>query len=150
MSDPDAALSAVKRLSEFGVRFSIDDFGTGYSSLLYLREVPVGEIKIDRSFIVNMTCDRNDAIIVRSTIDLAHNLGRRITAEGVESREILELLALWHCDALQGSCLSSPLSIENLTLQLTLKALVRVRRRTFIESTCHDRQRVSGFESHWL
>lgn len=75
MSDPDAALSAVKRLSEFGVRFSIDDFGTGYSSLLYLREIPADEIKIDRSFVANTTRDNNDAMIVRSTIELAHNLG---------------------------------------------------------------------------
>lgn len=118
MSDPGIALPTVKRLSQFGVRFSIDDFGTGYSSLLYLREMPADEIKIDRSFIVNMTRDNNNAIIVRSTIDLAHSLGRLVTAEGIESRETLELLAHWHCDTLQGFYLSPPLSIDNLTLQL--------------------------------
>jgi diguanylate cyclase len=118
MSDPQVALAAVQRLSEFGVRFAIDDFGTGYSSLLYLREMPVDEIKIDRSFIANVTRDNNDAIIVRSTIDLAHNMGRTVTAEGVESLEAFRLLRHWNCDTLQGFYLSPPLSIEDLNLRL--------------------------------
>jgi diguanylate cyclase (GGDEF)-like protein len=118
MSHPEAALSAVKRLSEFGVRFSIDDFGTGYSSLLYLREMPVNEIKIDRSFIFNVTRDHNDAIIVRSTIGLAHNMGRWVTAEGVENQEAMELLSEWGCDAMQGFYLSPPLTIDELTQRL--------------------------------
>ncbi|MGH8502103.1 MAG: putative bifunctional diguanylate cyclase/phosphodiesterase [Gammaproteobacteria bacterium] len=118
MSDPGAALTAVKRLSQFGVRFSLDDFGTGYSSLVYLRKLPVSEIKIDRSFIVNVTRDHNDAIIVRSTIALAHNLGRWVTAEGVESHEARELLTAWGCDALQGFHLSPPLPIEELDAKL--------------------------------
>ncbi|HKH21959.1 MAG TPA: bifunctional diguanylate cyclase/phosphodiesterase [Gammaproteobacteria bacterium] len=118
MSDPKSALAAVKRLSELGVRFSIDDFGTGYSSLIYLREMPIDEIKIDRSFIVNMTRDNNDAIIVRSTIDLAHNMGRLVTAEGVENRAVVELLRQWNCDTLQGFYLSPPLTAEALNLKL--------------------------------
>ncbi|MBA2409151.1 MAG: bifunctional diguanylate cyclase/phosphodiesterase [Gammaproteobacteria bacterium] len=118
MSNPDAALAAAKRLSQFGVRFSIDDFGTGYSSLVYLRKLPVSEIKIDRSFIVNVARDHNDAIIVRSTIALAHNLGHWVTAEGIENRQTLELLAAWGCDALQGYFLSPPLPIEALNARL--------------------------------
>ncbi|HKF94876.1 MAG TPA: EAL domain-containing protein, partial [Gammaproteobacteria bacterium] len=97
---------------------SIDDFGTGYSSLIYLREMPIDEIKIDRSFIVNMTRDNNDAIIVRSTIDLAHNMGRLVTAEGVENRAVVELLRQWNCDTLQGFYLSPPLTAEALNLKL--------------------------------
>jgi diguanylate cyclase len=117
VSDPDAA-RALTRLAEFGVRLSIDDFGTGYSSLVYLRELPVGEIKIDRSFVVNLTRDNNDAILVRSTIELAHNLGRAVIAEGVESREALELLTRWGCDAVQGFHLSPPLVISDLDRKL--------------------------------
>jgi diguanylate cyclase (GGDEF)-like protein len=118
MSDPEAALGAVKRLAELGVRFSIDDFGTGYSSLRYLRELPVDEIKIDRSFIVDSARDANDAIIARSTIDLAHNMGRLVAAEGVESRETAELLAHWNCDTLQGFYLCPPLAIHELAPRL--------------------------------
>lgn len=117
-SDTKAARAVVKRLSEFGVRLSIDDFGTGYSSLIILRELPVEEIKIDRSFVINMTRDSNDAILVRSTIDLAHKLGRAVTAEGVESREALELLKSWGCDVMQGFFLSPPLAIEDLNRKL--------------------------------
>ncbi|MDQ3796150.1 MAG: bifunctional diguanylate cyclase/phosphodiesterase [Pseudomonadota bacterium] len=119
MSDPNTALAAVKRLSELGVRFSIDDFGTGYSSLLYLREMPLDEIKIDRSFIANLARDNNDAIIVRSTIDLAHNMGRVVTAEGVEGQQSVDLLTRWGCDKLQGFYLSPPLAIEDLNLKLS-------------------------------
>lgn len=118
MSDPDTALTAVRRLSEFGVRFAIDDFGTGYSSLVYLREMPIDELKIDRSFVVNLARDSNDAIIVRSTIDLAHNMGRVVTAEGVEGQESMDLLARWGCDKLQGFYLSPPLTIADLNLKL--------------------------------
>lgn len=104
----------VRRLSELGIRLSIDDFGTGYSSLILLRELPIEEIKIDRSFVVNMTRDRNDTILVRFTIDLAHNLGRAVTAEGVESLDALQLLKNWGCDVTQGFFLSPPLSVEDL------------------------------------
>ncbi len=117
-SDTKAARALVKRLSELGVRLSIDDFGTGYSSLIILRELPVEEIKIDRSFVMNMTRDTNDAVLVRSTIDLAHNLGRAVTAEGVESQEALELLKSWGCDVVQGFFLSPPLAIDDLNRKL--------------------------------
>lgn len=89
MIDPECALNILKRLHSMGIRLSIDDFGTGYSSLVYLKKLPVKEIKIDRSFVTDMSSDESDAIIVRSTIDLGHNLGCHIVAEGVETEEIL-------------------------------------------------------------
>ena len=84
MADPERALSTVSRLSGLGIRISVDDFGTGYSSLENLRRLPIDELKIDRSFVTPMLNDRSDLIIVRSTINLAHDLGLRIIAEGVE------------------------------------------------------------------
>jgi diguanylate cyclase len=97
-----------------GVRFSIDDFGTGYSSLGYLRRLPVDELKIDKSFVLEMTTDESDALIVRSTIDLAHNLGLRVVAEGVESAEAWMRLAALGCDLAQGFHLSRPLPASGL------------------------------------
>ena len=88
----EQALSIIKRLQKLGLQISIDDFGTGYSSLQYLRKLPIDEIKIDKSFVMNMTKDYNDAMIIHSTIDLGHKLGRHVTAEGVDSLDSLELL----------------------------------------------------------
>jgi diguanylate cyclase len=90
------------------VRISIDDFGTGYSSLAYLKRLPVSEIKIDRSFVMNMDDDDDDATIVRSTIDLGRNLGLDVVAEGVESAATWHLLASLGCTAAQGYYLSRP------------------------------------------
>jgi len=120
ISNHEQASMFVNRLLQAGVQFSIDDFGTGYSSLKYLKSFPVSEIKIDKSFVVNMTKDNNDAMIVHSTIDLAHNLGRRVTAEGVESKETLELLKRWGCDSGQGYFLGQPLPIHELDLRSCL------------------------------
>jgi diguanylate cyclase (GGDEF)-like protein len=106
------ALNVVNRLSKAGIRFAIDDFGTGYSSLQYLKRLPVDEIKIDKSFVTDMERDNNDALIVQSTIDLAHKLGYTVTAEGVESEESLALLRHWGCDKGQGFHLEQPLSIK--------------------------------------
>jgi diguanylate cyclase (GGDEF)-like protein len=118
ISNHEQASMFVNRLLQAGVQFSIDDFGTGYSSLKYLKSFPVSEIKIDKSFVVNMIKDNNDAMIVHSTIDLAHKLGRRVTAEGVESKETLELLRRWGCDSGQGFYLGQPLPIDELDLKL--------------------------------
>jgi diguanylate cyclase (GGDEF)-like protein len=110
MSDPERALATVGRLSDLGVRLSVDDFGTGYSSLANLRRLPIDELKIDRSFVSPMLQDESDLIIVRSTINLGHDLGLRIIAEGVEDGETLEHLALLGCDLAQGYHLSKPMA----------------------------------------
>ena len=112
MDDADHALQVLSRLDAMGVRLSIDDFGTGYSSLLYLKQLPVDEIKIDRSFVKNMEADNNDAIIVRSTIDLAHNMGLRVVAEGVENEATLKLLQTLGCDLAQGYFISRPVPYD--------------------------------------
>jgi len=114
MDDADHALEVLTRLDAMGVRLSIDDFGTGYSSLSYLKRLPVDEIKIDRSFVMEMKSDNNDAIIVRSTIDLAHNMGLRVVAEGVENAEALGYLGTLGCDMAQGYFISRPVPYEEL------------------------------------
>jgi sensor c-di-GMP phosphodiesterase-like protein len=106
---PDAQLPAGGVHHEVGVRLSIDDFGTGYSSLSYLRRLPVAELKIDQSFVANLLLDEQDEVIVRSTIDLGHNLGLVVVAEGVENNEVLERLRTFGCDIAQGFCISRPL-----------------------------------------
>jgi diguanylate cyclase (GGDEF)-like protein len=109
MSDPERALATVSRLSGLGIRLSVDDFGTGYSSLANLRRLPIDELKIDRSFVSPMLQDESDLIIVRSTINLGHDLGLRIIAEGVEDGATLERLAMLGCDLAQGYHLSRPM-----------------------------------------
>ena len=110
MSDPLRALDALTRLDAMGVGLSIDDFGTGYSSLAYLKKLPVDTLKIDKSFVMNMAQDDNDAVIVRSTIDLAHNLSLRVVAEGVEDQQTWDMLDELGCDIAQGYFLSRPLA----------------------------------------
>ncbi|HET9126302.1 MAG TPA: EAL domain-containing protein, partial [Solirubrobacteraceae bacterium] len=112
MTDPERALATVGRLSELGVRLSVDDFGTGYSSLANLRRLPIDDLKIDRSFVSPMLADESDLIIVRSTINLGHDLGLRIIAEGVEDSATLEHLATLGCDLAQGYHLSRPLAAD--------------------------------------
>ena len=109
MTNPARAKAILSRLHEIGVRISIDDFGTGYSSLAYLTEFPVDEVKVDQSFVKEMVVNERDACIVRAVIDLGHNLGLRVVAEGVEDRASLELLASWGCDLAQGFYISRPL-----------------------------------------
>jgi len=109
MRDPVRALKILSQLDEMGVRLSIDDFGTGYSSLAYLKRLPVDEVKIDRSFVMDMLQDEGDAVIVQSTIDLGHNLGLKVVAEGVESQACLDRLKTLGCDAAQGYFISRPL-----------------------------------------
>jgi EAL domain-containing protein (putative c-di-GMP-specific phosphodiesterase class I) len=110
MSDPDYALETINRVSTMGVRFAIDDFGTGYSSLSYLKKLPIHEIKIDKSFVMDMLANENDAAIVKATIDLAHNLGLQVVAEGVENRETAQVLRKLGCDKIQGFYVSKALS----------------------------------------
>ncbi|MGH2682867.1 MAG: putative bifunctional diguanylate cyclase/phosphodiesterase [Actinomycetota bacterium] len=118
MADPARAMDVLARLSARRLRLSIDDFGTGYSSLAFLRQLPVDEIKIDKSFVMNMLSDENDAVIVRSTIDLGRNLGLRVVAEGVQSEEIWSLLAIMGCDLAQGNYLAEPMPPEPLAAWL--------------------------------
>jgi len=115
MSDPDRALATVTRLSDLGVRMSVDDFGTGYSSLANLRRLPIDDLKIDRSFVSPMMRDESDLIIVRSTINLGHDLGLRIIAEGVEDGATLQELSLLGCDLAQGYHLSRPMAARPFT-----------------------------------
>lgn len=108
MADPARVLSVVERLHAMGFNLSIDDYGTGYSSLAYLKKLPVSELKIDKSFVMDMLTSENDAIIVRATVDLAHNLGLKVTAEGIESDAALEQLRGYGCDIGQGYLFSKP------------------------------------------
>ncbi len=102
MTDPVRAREVLMALNEMGINLSVDDFGTGFSSLGYLKLLPVNDLKIDRSFVIDMLHDENDAIIVHSTIELAHNLGLRVVAEGVENDDVLRKLRQLKCDVAQG------------------------------------------------
>jgi EAL domain-containing protein (putative c-di-GMP-specific phosphodiesterase class I) len=114
MTDPARALKAITHLKPLGVRFAIDDFGTGYSSLANLKKLPVNAVKIDRSFVINMSKNESDAAIVRLTIELAHTLGLQVVAEGVEDRETYDRLVSWGCDEAQGYYMGRPMPIEDL------------------------------------
>jgi len=109
MGEPARAGEVLTTLSRMGVSLSLDDFGTGYSSLASLKRLPVDEIKIDRSFVSHMAGIESDAVIVRSTIDLGHNLGVRVVAEGVETAEAWGLLADLGCDVAQGFLVGRPM-----------------------------------------
>ncbi|MEW6332379.1 MAG: EAL domain-containing protein [Pseudomonadota bacterium] len=115
VADPERALDILTQLYERGVHISIDDFGTGYSSLAHLKKLPVSNLKIDASFVSDMTEDENDAIIVRSTVDLAHNLGLSVIAEGVEDQETLDILQVLKCDYAQGFFICRPIPAADAT-----------------------------------
>jgi EAL domain-containing protein (putative c-di-GMP-specific phosphodiesterase class I) len=114
LANPKRTTAVLDDLSALGVRLSIDDFGTGYSSLAYLRNLPIDEIKIDRSFVTDMGSEAADLAIVRCTIDLGLNLGLEIVAEGVETREVVEQLRALGCTSAQGYLFSPPLPPEEL------------------------------------
>jgi diguanylate cyclase (GGDEF)-like protein len=114
MDEPQRALATLNALSAAGFKLSIDDFGTGYSSLAYLKKLPVDELKIDKSFVMAMASDAEDAKIVRSTIDLAHNLGLTVVAEGVETQAIMDQLRSLDCDEAQGYFMSKPVPAAEL------------------------------------
>jgi diguanylate cyclase (GGDEF)-like protein len=119
MADPARAREVLSRLNKMGLRLSIDDFGTGYSSLGYLRKLPVHDVKIDKTFVLDMVENEDDGVIVRSIIDLAHNLGLKVVAEGVEKQEVLDRLKDLGCDLAQGYHMSRPLPAPELTQWLT-------------------------------
>ena len=110
MQDPRQSARILKKLKQLGVLLSVDDFGTGYSSLAYLKQFPLDALKIDRSFISDITQSQDDAAIALAIIDLAHNLGLKVVAEGVEKEAQVRFLVRHGCDVLQGFHFSRPLS----------------------------------------
>jgi diguanylate cyclase (GGDEF)-like protein len=125
LDDPGHGIKSLERLSALGCRLAIDDYGTGYSSLAYLRRLPVRELKLDKSFVMGMMGDTADALIVRSTIDLAHNLGLSVAAEGVEDQATLDGLCALGCDVVQGFLLSHPLQASELAAWMRASAWTR-------------------------
>ena len=109
MRDPEHSLKVLQGLRDMGVSLSVDDFGTGYSSLAHLKRLPVQELKIDQSFIRNLDEASEDAVIVRSTIEMSHSLGLKVVAEGVEYQHSLDLLKRWGCDTAQGYLIGRPM-----------------------------------------
>ena len=130
MSDPEAALANLCALARLGVSLSLDDFGTGYSSMAYLRRLPVDELKVDRAFTLGMTDSKSDAIIVRSAIDLGHNLGLVVVAEGVEDQVTLRALSDDACDVAQGYHIARPMPAAQLRQWLDARAGAATTRQT--------------------
>jgi EAL domain-containing protein (putative c-di-GMP-specific phosphodiesterase class I) len=114
MTDVQSSVDKLDRLVEQGISISIDDFGTGYSSLYYLKTFPIGTLKIDRSFVRDITEDESDAKIVETVVLMARNMGIDVVAEGVETREQLDLLASFGCAKIQGFYYSRPLPLEEI------------------------------------
>lgn len=112
MTDPDRARTVLESLRAAGLRIAVDDYGTGYCSLAYLRDLPIDELKIDRTFVGQVAADPRSAAIVRSTVELAHALGLDVVAEGVEHAQDLEALAGFACDSEQGYHFSRPLPAD--------------------------------------
>ena len=121
MSDSARSNAVLSQLSQVGISLSIDDFGTGYSSLSHLKQLPIDEIKIDRSFVMDMHEDGNDYMIVRATVDLGKNLGLRIVAEGVEDRETFDRLADFGCDEAQGFYIARPMNLAEFGRWLSVR-----------------------------
>jgi diguanylate cyclase (GGDEF)-like protein len=122
MADPGRIGNVLAQLGELGISLSLDDFGTGYSSLTHLRSLPVGEVKIDRSFVAGMSVEPTDAAIVYATIQLAHKLGLRVVAEGVEDEQTWETLRELDCELIQGYALSRPVPAAALEAQLNARS----------------------------
>jgi diguanylate cyclase (GGDEF)-like protein len=115
MADPHHAMEMLSKIHAMGVHIAVDDFGTGYSSLAYLKKLPVNEIKIDKSFVIDMVLDSSDEVIVHSTIDLGHNMGLNVTAEGVENEETMEKLIILGCNMAQGHFMCEPGNADEIT-----------------------------------
>ena len=118
LTDNGDGLAMIARLRELGVKISIDDYGTGLSTLEYLKKVPADEIKIDQSFVKGIVDNRSDRLMVQSTIGLAHSLGRKVVAEGVEHSDVLDILIEMGCDIAQGFAIGRPMSVDSLTKRL--------------------------------
>jgi EAL domain-containing protein (putative c-di-GMP-specific phosphodiesterase class I) len=126
LADGGEALDMLNRLRDLGVEISIDDYGTGLSTLDYLKKIPANEIKIDQSFVKGLCDNRSDRLMVHSTIGLAHSLERRVVAEGVEERNILDALTEMDCDIAQGFVIGRPMSLESLLKRIALDRSRRV------------------------
>ncbi len=120
MADPARALKVLTQLNEMGLQISIDDFGTGYSSLAYLQKLPVHAVKIDKSFVIDMTTNPNNIVIIRSTLDLGHNLGLKVIAEGVEDHDACDKLRSLGCDMAQGYYFSRPVPAEQIATWIAM------------------------------
>jgi len=126
IADPEQALRVLERLRALGVELSIDDFGTGFSSLTYIRRLPVSELKLDRTFLTGAPEDKRAVSIIRSTVDLAHSLGLRIVAEGIENLDALELVDDLGCDAAQGYLMGRPVPAEDFDLAAVARIPLRI------------------------
>ena len=108
MANPKQAADILTSMKQMGLLITVDDFGTGYSSLAHLNRLPIDAIKIDKSFVMKMATEAQDAVIVRSMIHLAHNLNLKVVAEGVENRQTMDMLRTMGCDMAQGYYISHP------------------------------------------
>ena len=133
MSDPQKALPILRELHSLGITLAVDDFGTGYSSLAYLRQLPVDEVKIDKSFVLGMGTDLGDLAVVRSIVELGHSLGLTVVAEGVEEDVARDQLEAMGCDVAQGYLISRPLPEER------LEAWLQARTARSPDATRRDR-----------
>jgi EAL domain-containing protein (putative c-di-GMP-specific phosphodiesterase class I) len=134
MKEAETTANALQNLKAFGVQISMDDFGTGYSSLAYLKRFPLDVIKIDRTFIRDVTTDPDDATIAVAMIKLAHSLGLKVVAEGVETRAQLDFLIKHGCDEMQGFYFSRPLPLESAS-----QALIKGYRIPMSNGSLHER-----------
>jgi diguanylate cyclase (GGDEF)-like protein len=137
MANPERAMGVLSRIKNIGVRISLDDFGTGYSSLACLKKLPVDEIKVDKSFVINMQADEQDVAIVRLIINLGHILGLKVVAEGVENQRTKDALIALGCDMAQGYHISRPISAEELT------------RRLLSDPTCFSGEAADAESEQW-
>src|SRR5439155_9154442 len=128
IENPETALAMLDRFHDAGIAISIDDYGTGLSSLAYLKRIRGQELKIDKSIVQGVTDSQRDALIVRSTIDLAHSLGLKVTAEGVETSACFSLLSAMGCDQAQGYLIAKPLPLKEL---LTFLGDDKLRERSY-------------------
>ena len=115
VTDDKAIIAALEAFRAMGLKISIDDYGTGQSTLSYLQKLPADEIKIDQSFVRNILTNRSDQILVRSTIELGHELGLVVVAEGVEDKATMALLTSYHCDIIQGWHIGRPMPLDEIT-----------------------------------
>jgi EAL domain-containing protein (putative c-di-GMP-specific phosphodiesterase class I) len=144
MGESHRSMTVLEGLRELGVRLSVDDFGTGYSSLTHLRSLPVTELKIDKSFVMTMTVNDQDAVIVRTLVDLGRSLGLRTVAEGVESQEARDMLRDFGCDEAQGYLFSRAIPAEQFTAWLTRHDVRRIRLDDAVIPFARDQRRVVG------